>query len=163
MPSLHTRLTFLLICVPQALPSTYQCYDWQLVYRLAEDGANVSTLVHKGRGHSTCLLVVRDTQGAVFGALLTEQLRMGERERYYGHGTTAVWAFKDGALQVSQLPTMNALCLPVCVCTGMASLLAVHRINLCSSTPGASRTATSSSAPRRASRWAAEATSPSTW
>jgi hypothetical protein len=68
--------------------------------RLAVDGTNVSTLVSKGRGHSTSLLVVRDAEGAVFGALITDQLKMGERERYYGHGTTAVWTFRGGALQV---------------------------------------------------------------
>jgi hypothetical protein len=68
--------------------------------RLAVDGTNLSTLVSKGRGHSTSLLVVRDAEGAVFGALITDQLKMGERERYYGHGTTAVWTFRGGALQV---------------------------------------------------------------
>ena len=68
--------------------------------RLSDDGANVNTLVHKAKAHSSTLLVVKDTNGAVFGALITEQLKMGEREKYYGNGTIAVWSFVTGELKV---------------------------------------------------------------
>ena len=68
--------------------------------RLSDDGANVNTLVHKAKAHSSTLLVVKDTNGAVFGALITEQLKMGEKEKYYGNGTIAVWSFVTGELKV---------------------------------------------------------------
>jgi hypothetical protein len=45
-------------------------------------------------------LVVKDTKGAVFGALITEHLKIGEKEKYYGNGTIAVWSFATGSLQV---------------------------------------------------------------
>lgn len=64
------------------------------------DGANVTTLVNKAKSNSTTLLVVQDTNGAVFGALITEQLKMGEKEKYYGNGTIAVWSFATGELKV---------------------------------------------------------------
>lgn len=53
----------------------------------------MTTLVNKAKAHSTCLLVIQDSGGAVFGALITEPLKMGEKEKYYGNGTTAVFAF----------------------------------------------------------------------
>ena len=65
------------------------------------DGANVTTLVNKAKNNSTNLLVVQDSRGAVFGALITEQMKMGEREKYYGNGTMAVWSFVSGELKVS--------------------------------------------------------------
>ena len=39
----------------------------------------------------------------MFGALITEQLKMGEREKYYGNGTIGVWSFATGALKVGNL------------------------------------------------------------
>ena len=64
------------------------------------DGANIPTLVNKAKGSTTFLLVVKDSAGAVFGALITESLKMGEKEKYYGNGTTAVWSFQSGELKV---------------------------------------------------------------
>ena len=70
---------------------------------LTADGANVGTLVNKAKSHSNTLLVVKDSNGSVFGALITEQLKMGEREKYYGNGTIGVWSFATGALKVGNL------------------------------------------------------------
>lgn len=70
------------------------------IFSLSDDGANVNTLVHKAKAHSSTLLVVKDSNGAVFGALITEHLKMGEKEKYYGNGTMAVWSFVSGSLQV---------------------------------------------------------------
>jgi len=70
----------------------------------------VNTLVHKAKAHSSTLLVVQDAQGAVFGALITEHLKMGEKEKYYGNGTIAVWSFVSGQLQVRQCDNV-AVCI----------------------------------------------------
>lgn len=58
------------------------------------------TLVNKAKSSSTTLLVVQDSHGAVFGALITEQLKIGEKEKYYGNGTIVVWSFVSGELKV---------------------------------------------------------------
>lgn len=63
-------------------------------------GANVGTLINNAKSCSNTLLVVKDSQGAVFGALITEQLKAGEREKYYGNGTIGVWSFQTGSLKV---------------------------------------------------------------
>jgi hypothetical protein len=111
------------------------------------DGANVGTLVNKARAHSTVLLVVRDSNGAVFGALVTEHLKMGEREKYYGNGTTAVWALRGDAIKVR-----TVLSAPPAPYYFSWTPSLYHRITPChpslplhlpSTTPGASATPTS--------------------
>jgi 2-succinyl-5-enolpyruvyl-6-hydroxy-3-cyclohexene-1-carboxylate synthase len=64
------------------------------------NGASLSTLLHNARGHSHLLLVVRDHGGAIFGALITESLKIFEKEKYYGNGTIGVWSFVTGSLKV---------------------------------------------------------------
>ncbi|KAJ1442643.1 TLD-domain-containing protein [Ochromonadaceae sp. CCMP2298] len=81
--------------IESGLPEVYQCYDWQRVYSLTEDGADVVTMVSKAKKYSKTLLVVKDAEGVVFGALIGEQLKMGEREAYYGGGNCGVWSLKQ--------------------------------------------------------------------
>lgn len=85
----------------EALPATHQCYDWKLVYRLSLHGASLTTLLHKAQPYNNTLLVVKDSKGAVFGALITEQMKFAERDKYYGNGTIGVWSFSSGALKVN--------------------------------------------------------------
>jgi hypothetical protein len=88
-----------------ALPTTHQCYDWRLLYRLSRDGASLHTLLLSARNHTSYLLVVKvraasihvaphlhhvpfltthrpslmrtsqDAGGAVFGGFITDKLR----------------------------------------------------------------------------------------
>jgi hypothetical protein len=44
--------------------------------------------------------VLKDSGGAVFGALITESIKIHEKEKYYGNGTIAVWSFQSGTLKV---------------------------------------------------------------
>jgi hypothetical protein len=85
----------MILALETALPQPQQCYDWQLLYRTSVHGSSLSTLLRKAAGHTVTLLVIQDSNGAVFGALLTEQLRQGERDKYYGNGTIGVWSFYD--------------------------------------------------------------------
>eukprot|EP01034_Spumella_vulgaris_P021734 gene21734-27787_t len=80
------------------LPQSYQCYDWRLLYRLSIHGASLSTMLNRAQGVPNSLLVVRDSNGAVFGALISEYLKINEKEKYYGNGTIGVWSFASGAL-----------------------------------------------------------------
>jgi hypothetical protein len=120
----------------QALPKTHQCYDWSLVYRMSMHGASLSSLVHKSKGSSASLLVVQDAQGAVFGALITESLKVSEKDKYYGNGTIGVWSFNTGQLKVSlylSLPDsvcvrLISLCLCLSLCLSCSTILGVIRI-----------------------------------
>lgn len=56
-------------------------------------------MVQKAEGVSNSLLVIRDSCGAIFGALVTEQLKISEKDKYYGNGTIGVWSFASGTLQ----------------------------------------------------------------
>lgn len=77
----------------------YQCYQWKLLYRMSLDGASLSTLQARAKNHPHTLLVVQDSQGAIFGALLTEALRVAERDKYYGNGTMGVWSLASGVMR----------------------------------------------------------------
>ncbi len=120
------------------------------MYRLSIHGASLTTLINRAQSLPNTLLVVRDSKGGVFGALISEYLRLGEKEKYYGNGTIGVWSFVSGTLKVRRYSV-----------AGMLSGLADRALR--STTRGATRTRTSCSPPRRRSRWAAEAISPSTW
>lgn len=63
-------------------------------------GASLSTLVHRSKGYSSCILVVRDNGGGIFGALLADELKPLDRDKYYGNGSNAVWSFSSGSLKV---------------------------------------------------------------
>lgn len=69
--------------------------------RLSLHGASLATLLHKAQGHSNTLLVVQDSRGAIFGALVTDSMKVAERDKYYGNGTMGVWSFNNpnGALR----------------------------------------------------------------
>lgn len=67
--------------------------------RLSIHGANISTLINKAHGIANSLLVIRDSEGGVFGALLTDYLKIGEKEKYYGNGTIGVWSFVSGTFK----------------------------------------------------------------
>lgn len=72
----------------------------------------MGTMLHRAAGYSATLLVLQDEHGAVFGALITEALKIEEKEKYYGNGTIGVWSFVTGSLQVS-------ICVRCLLCTGI--------------------------------------------
>ena len=83
-----------------ALPTAQQCYDWRLLYRLSQDGNSLPVLLEKAKRAIFSLLVIRDTTGVVFGALITEKLI--ENPVYYGRGpaSVAVWTFRCGVVEL---------------------------------------------------------------
>jgi hypothetical protein len=64
-------------------------------------GASLSSLLHNAKSYATTLLVVKDQQGVVFGALITETLKLHEKDKFYGNGNIGVWSFATGSLKVS--------------------------------------------------------------
>jgi hypothetical protein len=71
-----------------------------LLFRLSIHGSSLSTLLFKAQNYNNTLLVVKDSKGAIFGALITEPMKFAERDKYYGNGTIGVWSFASGSLKV---------------------------------------------------------------
>ncbi|POM66582.1 Hypothetical protein PHPALM_17534 [Phytophthora palmivora] len=82
--------------VPQlqaSLAPSHRCYDWMLLYSLAQDGCSLHTLLLKVRKQTPTLVVVETTKGEVFGGFVTEEWR--ESANYYGIGESFVFAFNS--------------------------------------------------------------------
>lgn len=77
------------------------------MFRLTKDGANLGTLVRKARDWDSTLLVIKDGNGAVFGALITEKIRMGS-EKYYGSGSICVFDFKNHIFTLYPSANLNS-------------------------------------------------------
>eukprot|EP01038_Epipyxis_sp_PR26KG_P013889 gene13889-18626_t len=89
-----------------ALPSSHQCYDWKLLYRLSIHGASLATMLHNAKSIPNSLLVIRDQHDSIFGALITEQIKIGDK--YYGNGGICVWSFNSGSLKFYPWSYKNA-------------------------------------------------------
>ncbi|KKA28224.1 hypothetical protein TD95_005388 [Thielaviopsis punctulata] len=78
------------IMVPERLKLVEQ---WRMVYSLEQDGASLATLYNKVRGYEGkrvgFVLVIRDCEGATFGAYLSEYPR--PCPSYYGNGECFLW------------------------------------------------------------------------
>lgn len=58
-----------------ALPKEYQCMNWKQVFRMTRDGANITTLMRLSKKSKLMLLVVKDSHGCIFGALVRSHWR----------------------------------------------------------------------------------------
>jgi hypothetical protein len=90
------------------IPRAVQCSNWHLLYRMTRDGSSLSTLMRRARKIDTSLLVVKDAKGSVFGALVPEAMKEGEKDKYYGNGTVAVWSFNSGVARVYASTNKNS-------------------------------------------------------
>ncbi|KAG6041830.1 hypothetical protein E4U41_001301 [Claviceps citrina] len=67
--------------------------SWRLIYSLEEDGASLSTLYQKCRSYegrrAGFVLVVKDQEGGIFGAYLSEHPRPAPS--YFGNGECFLW------------------------------------------------------------------------
>lgn len=91
------------------IPPRLQLVDhWQLTYSLEQDGSTLSTLYGQNEQHrgkrGGFVLVVRDAEGGIFGAYLSDPPR--PQSHYFGSGECFLWrAFKLPALpDLSSLP-----------------------------------------------------------
>jgi hypothetical protein len=82
-----------------AFPTAQQCYDWRLLYRLTQHGSAVNVLLEKAKRAIFSLMIIRSTEGVVFGAIVSEKLT--ENPVYYGRGpaSVAVWTFRRGIIE----------------------------------------------------------------
>jgi hypothetical protein len=77
----------------RALPKTLIGKTCRVRYSLQQDGASVSTLLHRSDSapYSSCLLVIQDSAGYIFGGYLDEQIRMDASKQYFGTGSCFVF------------------------------------------------------------------------
>ncbi|KAH9476519.1 Oxidation resistance protein 1 [Psilocybe cubensis] len=95
---------------------------WTLIYSLDQHGISLNTLYARCEAHATrrakpgevlinagaMLVVVKDAQGALFGAWLSEGVRMEKKGKgYFGGGESFLWKFVDGVLKVFKCTGKN--------------------------------------------------------
>eukprot|EP01035_Chromulina_nebulosa_P018158 gene18158-23814_t len=78
----------------QGLPTSYQCYNWHLLYRLSKDGSNLNTLINSASTTTSTiyLLIILDSNGSKFGGLITSRLGTSNGG-YIGTNDTNVFTF----------------------------------------------------------------------
>lgn len=64
--------------------------------RMSSDGADLMTMIKLSPDCQTMLLVLLNSVGDVFGALITEPWRKKLGNSFYGSGTNHVWTFLQG-------------------------------------------------------------------
>ncbi|KAI8369656.1 TLD-domain-containing protein [Blakeslea trispora] len=87
------------ICLEKDLAQNIQAWlpprisissQWSLVYSLDQHGASLNTLYYRCRSiHGPCLLVIQDSQDQIFGAYLSEGIRV--QSNCYGTGECFLW------------------------------------------------------------------------
>ena len=75
-------------------PSMMKTMDWTLVYSVNRDGVSVGTFFEKCRDWRYTLLVIKDTQGFIFGGFCCEVWK--QSSKFYGTGESFIYTFKNG-------------------------------------------------------------------
>lgn len=81
----------------QGLPESHQNYDWVQLYSLKKHGASLKTIFERCRGSDYSILLVKDSNGAVFGGFASTQWK-NRGTNYYGSGECFLFTFKTGDL-----------------------------------------------------------------
>ncbi|KAL3668201.1 hypothetical protein V7S43_007062 [Phytophthora oleae] len=107
--------------VPQlqaSLAPPRRCYDWKLLYSLAQDGCSLHTLLLKVRKSNPTLVVVETTKGEIFGGFTSEEWQTSAN--YYGIGESFVFSCnpKFKCYPWSFLNTMIMLSNDECIAMG---------------------------------------------
>ncbi|KAJ2715562.1 oxidation resistance protein 1 [Coemansia spiralis] len=70
--------------------------SWRLVYSMDQHGISMNTMLERCADENALVLAIKDTGNRVFGAFLSDTLRLSPA--YYGHGTSLLWkAFRSSA------------------------------------------------------------------
>ncbi len=89
------------------LPASIQCCDWELKYSLTRDGASINTMIRLARGCRQTLLVIEDTYGCHFGAVVVDDPWMMMGDKYYGNGTCRVFSFHNTEEKTTETESSN--------------------------------------------------------
>jgi TLD len=75
-------------------PSMMMMMDWTLVYSINRDGDSEGTFFEKCKQWKYTLLVIKDTNGYIFGGFCSEPWRSSSK--FFGTGENFLYTFKDG-------------------------------------------------------------------
>ena len=98
----------------QTVPPMCRVQDWVLVYGVKQHGAALSTLLRRASGIDTTLLVVKTTDGRLFGGFATsiwaEKLEGGSGSPvFFGRGTSWLYRFPvEGSADIEQFSWSRA-------------------------------------------------------
>eukprot|EP00511_Aplanochytrium_stocchinoi_P002559 CAMPEP_0204828664 /NCGR_PEP_ID=MMETSP1346-20131115/6545_1 /ASSEMBLY_ACC=CAM_ASM_000771 /TAXON_ID=215587 /ORGANISM="Aplanochytrium stocchinoi, Strain GSBS06" /LENGTH=354 /DNA_ID=CAMNT_0051957913 /DNA_START=57 /DNA_END=1118 /DNA_ORIENTATION=+ len=76
-----------------ALPTSYQGYNWTLVFSTAKHGENMSRLYQLAKDYQATILVIKDVNGVIFGGFTPSKWRI--EAEYFGTGESFLFSFKD--------------------------------------------------------------------
>ena len=93
------------IAIRRELPKIIQLRNWKLVYSPIEHGCSLRTMYRNACDYGVTLLVVKDSQGTVFGGFVSEPWRV--TKRYYGTGESFLFTFKGGSLRAYRPSLLN--------------------------------------------------------
>lgn len=65
---------------------------WKILFCINTDGVSLRTFFNKVRGYNPTIMIIKDSNGCVFGAVLTEQWHSSSR--FYGTGESFLFSFK---------------------------------------------------------------------
>ena len=87
------------------LPNLLQeATTWKLLYSMDQHGATLTTLLNKIRGHGPCIMVLKSSDGEIFGAFLTEAFDTSKQEFY---GTPECFLWKEDQYQFKKFEATN--------------------------------------------------------
>ncbi len=69
----------------------YRMEDWEVMFAISEDGVSLRTFFHSASTHNPSVILVKDSEGGVFGAFASEQWH--EDSHYYGTGESFLFKF----------------------------------------------------------------------
>ena len=76
------------------LPYYHQYKDFKLLYNMDRDGTSLSTMIEKGAEYENTILFVKTVNKEIFGAYLSESLRIKYHD-FYGTAETFIFTFYD--------------------------------------------------------------------
>jgi hypothetical protein len=108
----------------RALPKTLVGKTCRVRYSLQQDGASVSTLLnHSDQApYSSCLLVVQDSAGYIFGGYLDERIRSDFSKQYFGTGGCFVFRILPNTKIYSWTKRSSSTSTPVSCSLSLLSL-----------------------------------------
>ena len=75
-------------------PSYLKMADWNLVFSINRDGVSMGTFFQQSKDWRYTLMVIKDTNGWVFGGFTSETWR--KSNKFYGTGESFLYTLKDG-------------------------------------------------------------------
>lgn len=83
-----------LIEIHSHLPYYHQYKDFKLLFNMDKDGTSLMTMIERGSEYENTILFVKTLKNEIFGAYLSESLRIKHHD-FYGTAETFIFTFYD--------------------------------------------------------------------